>query len=344
MKKITTFGEIMLRISPQEKGERLNQSVNFRIEPGGSEANVAVALSNLGLSTEFVTKLPDNPLSEKTIQFLQQFNVDTSNIIKLGTRLGIYWTENGIGPRNSFVIYDRNNSSFSEINSQDFNWREIFRSSSWFHFSGISPSISKNVYDELINALSEITVPYSVDLNFRSKLWEWADKEPSRINNIMTKLCKNAILIGGNESDFQNIFQINLNKKLNTSLFEEIAEECFVMFPKLKYLSISNRKAISASSNIWSGHLFVKESKISNYIGIRYNLESIEDRVGTGDSFIAGIIFGLINKEQYTYQETVDFACTLAALNHSTIGDVSRFSEKEVLSVLKNKGTGRIIR
>jgi 2-dehydro-3-deoxygluconokinase len=344
IKTIATFGEIMLRISPEAKGERLTQANLFRIEPGGSESNVSIALSNLGVLTKFITKLPANPLSIKIVQFLRQFNVDTSSILIEGDKLGIYWTENGIGPRNSYVIYDRNHTPFSKIEIEDFNWGEILKDSGWFHFSGISPAISEKVYNVLKHVISSINIPYSVDLNYRSKLWEWLNNEPILINSKMEQLCKNAILIAGNESDFQNIFGIY--PKLNSveEVFDEIAEKCFERFPKLEYLSISNRKAISASINNWSGMLFVKNKGIQKYIGMEYKLESIEDRIGTGDSFVAGMIYGLINKEKYSFQEIIDFSTTLGALNHSTIGDASRFSEKEVWGVIENDGTGRIIR
>lgn len=344
MKTVATFGEVMLRLSPYSKGERITQANIFKIEPGGSESNVSIALCNLGIPSKFVTKLPKNPLTEKVIQFLSQFNVDTSSIIKQGDKLGIYWTENGIGPRNSYVIYDRTFTSFSEVEINDFNWKEILKDSKWFHFSGISPAISKKVYNVLNDAVLKIKVPYSVDINYRSKLWEWLDKDPVLIKKSMEQLCEHATLIAGNESDFQKVFSINPESKSDEKLFEEIAEECFSKFSKLNFIAISNREAISASVNNWNGFLFIKGDKQFKYSGIKYNLESIEDRVGTGDSFVAGIIYGLINYGKYSYQEIVDFASTLAALNHTTIGDTSRFSSDEVWEVVKNKGTGRIIR
>lgn len=344
MKTVATFGEVMLRISPEKKGERLSQANLFMIEPGGSESNVSIALSNLGIPTKFITKLPDNPLSDKIIQFLRQFNVDTSAIIREGDKLGVYWTENGIGPRNSNVIYDRNHTAFSEVKVDDFNWAELLKDSGWFHFSGISPAVSENVYNVLSDAVSKVNIPYSVDLNFRSKLWDWLSKDSVLINNTMENLCKRATLIAGNESDFQDIFGIQPSSKSEDSLFDEIAEKCFERFPKLEYISISNRDAISASSNIWNGFLFVKKSDSYKYVGTKYKLEPIEDRVGTGDSFVAGIIYGLINKEKYSFQEIIDFATTLAALNHTTIGDASRFSVAEIWAVIESNGSGRIIR
>ena len=234
MKSVITFGEVMLRISPKNKGERLTQSTTFKIEPGGSESNVAIAIKNLGIPTTFITKLPDNQLSDKVIQFLQQFNVDTSQILKQGEKLGIYWTENGIGPRNSSVIYDRENTTFSKVGVRDFNWKEITKDSSWFHFSGISPSISENVYNVLLDAVSSIDIPYSIDLNYRSKLWNWVERDKSLVKDLMFNLCKDATLIAGNESDFQEIFGFPQTFSSEKTLFDETAQNCFHMFPNLR--------------------------------------------------------------------------------------------------------------
>lgn len=344
MKSVITFGEVMLRISPGSQGERLSQTNTYRIEPGGSESNVSIAIKNLGIPTTFVTKLPHNQLADKAIQFLQQFNVDTSKIVKQGNKLGIYWTENGIGPRNSDVIYDRENTSFSEVKVGDFDWNEIFKHSSWFHFSGISPSISKSVYEVLLDAISDINIPYSVDLNYRSKLWKWLNNDATQVKEVMTNLCKGATLIAGNESDFQNIFGLHQTSDVEDIFFDEIAQNCFERFPKLRYISISNRKSISASSNLWNGFLFVRNDEQFRYTGLQYKLEPIVDRVGTGDSFVAGIIFGLLNRSKYSLQEIVNVASTLSALNHTTVGDASNFSLDDIFRVIKNKGTGRILR
>jgi len=293
------------------------------------------------LETKFITKLPENVLADKILQNLRQFGVDTSFIKTGGDKVGIYWTENGIGPRNSFVIYDRDNTSFSQMSIYDFNWEEIFQDTSWFHFSGISPAISENVKNVLLEAIKKADIPYSVDLNYRAKLWKWVNKDAKMISKYMKLLCERAILITGNESDFQNVLGVYSDFGDN---YTDIATKCFEQFPRLKYISISNREALSASTNIWSGFLFVKGEGINKFEGLKYNLESIMDRVGTGDSFVAGIIYGILNDEKYSHQEIIDFATTLAALNHTTIGDASGFSVDEVLKVIANKGSGRIIR
>jgi 2-dehydro-3-deoxygluconokinase len=343
--KVVTFGEIMLRISPSSIGDRINTTNTYRIEPGGSEANVAVALSSLGMDTRFLTSLPDNPLASKVINSLHQFGVDTSEIIRRKGRLGSYWTENGIGPRNSFVIYDRTDTSFSNIEADDFEWNRITSDCKWIHFSGISPAVSSGVYDLLDRMIDTIDIPYSVDLNYRSKLWDWVDKNPDQITDKMSALCRGAKLIAGNESDFQNVLQIKPTKRDQENIYDEITEIVFNKYPKVKYVAISQRGSISASTNNWSGLLYTKQNNVTKkYSSSSYLIDSVEDRVGTGDSFVAGIIYGLLSLPGESYKQVIEFAAALSALNHSTRGDFSSFSEEDVQEVLRGSGKGRIIR
>lgn len=341
---ITTFGEIMLRISPKELGERVLQSTDFEIRPGGSESNVAIALSNLGERTNFVTCLPENQLGVKIIRQLRQEGVDTKYIQQSNDRIGMYWTENGTGPRNSFVIYDRENSAFSLADYEDYPWDDILRTSEWFHFSGISPAVSQNVAKLLQQVVETIFCPYSVDLNFRNNLWQWVNRDSNEIKKIMSGLCSKATLICGNESDFQNIFGLTSSKPNEREAYIEIAQKCFGIFPNLEYIAISNRKAYSANHNDWNGFLFVKNDTAFAYEGITYKLDNIQDRVGTGDSFSAGIIYGLLHYHEMTWQKIIDFAITLGALNHTTKGDASNFCAEEVWQALKSGGSGRILR
>ena len=341
---ITTFGEIMLRISPKEVGERLLQATDFEIRPGGSESNVAIALSNLGEQTNFVTCLPENQLGIKIIRQLRQEGVDTKYIQQSADRIGMYWTENGTGPRNSFVIYDREKSAFSLTGYENYPWNDILKTTEWFHFSGISPAVSQNVALLLQKVVEEISCPYSVDLNFRNNLWKWVNRDSSEIKKIMLALCSKATLISGNESDFQNIFGLTSSKPNERDAYNEIAIKCFAIFPELEYIAISNRKAYSANHNVWNGFLFVKNDTSFAYEGITYKLDNIQDRVGTGDSFSAGIIYGLLHQNKMTWQQIIDFAVTLGALNHTTKGDASNFSAEEVLQALKSGGSGRILR
>lgn len=341
---ITTFGEIMLRISPSFADERITQAENYNIQPGGSESNVAIALSNLGETSQLITCLPDNPLAEKVIRQLKSHNVVTERIKVEGERIGIYWTETGIGPRNSYVIYDRNKSAFSLCDFKSIDWNNVLNNSKWFHFSGISAAVSENISGFLEELVNYCPCPYSVDLNYRNKLWNWVDKDSKKINSIMTNICQSATLIAGNESDFQNIFGLKSNSGTEQEAYIDIALQCFEKFNKLKYLAISNRHSVSATINNWDGYLFVKEEAQFSYKGLSYTIDNIKDRVGTGDSFVAGLIYGLLNKNKLNYQEIIDFAVTLGALNHTTKGDASFFSTDDVFNTIKTKGSGRILR
>ena len=341
---ITTFGEIMMRFSPASVSERIVTATSFEIRPGGSESNVAIALANLGEKAAFVTVLPENPISNKVIRHLKGESVDTSNIKIRGERIGTYWTENGSGPRSSYVIYDRDFSAFSKLRPEDFSWDEILNKTQWFHFSGISPAVGENVAILLTNLIKRIKIPYSVDLNFRNKLWKWVKRDKKKIKLIMSELCSNASLIAGNEFDFQDILGFNSNSSDEAEIYSDIANQCFELFSDLKYIAISNRVSHSANNNEWGGYLFVKNSEKFFYKSMVYKIDSIQDRVGTGDSFVAGVIYGLNKIDSMNWQQIINFATTLGALNHTTKGDASNFSADEVLNVIKTSGSGRIDR
>lgn len=345
---ITTFGEIMLRISPASKGERIGQALNFRIEPGGSEANVAIAVANLGLNANFVTKIPNNELSNKVISHLRQFSVDTRDIKLGGDRLGIYWTEIGIGPRSSFVLYDRDMSSFSEIELIDIDWEAVLKKSDWFHTSGISPGISQQVYSVIEKVLQinndKFHIPVSIDLNYRKKLWRWVNKDKNEIVLKMCDLCTYATLLTGNETDFKNCLNFSSNKNNDDEYYADIARLCFQNFCSLKYIAISIRKMVSISINKWTGYLFIKDDEQFIYKGIQFNIDNILDRVGAGDSFTAGIIYGFQNNDKFNFQEIINFAVTLSALKHTIFGDASRFCINDVILTMNERGRGKIIR
>lgn len=343
-KKIVTFGEIMLRLSPQSRDGQICGAREYLVEPGGSESNVAIALSHLGLNSAFVTLLPpDNPLSGRINAYLRFHSVDTSMIREKDGRLGTYWTENGIGLRNSFVVYDREFSAFSKMEFNDFPLSSLKKAASWFHVSGIVPAISKNCAQVLGKLLPRIAnIPISIDLNYRSKLWTWANKET--ITRYTTKLCCYATLIIANETDIFDSFGDKFNNLDVPGQYTKTAKAMFKRFKKLKYLAISLRKCLTASKNDWGGILFVKHKDgIKQYLGSKFSLANIVDRVGAGDAFAAGIIQGL-NTQGRNYQNTIDFAVTLSALKHYVRGDCSTISKKDVSHAMETKGSGKIIR
>ncbi len=336
--KIVTFGEVLLRICPSDPGVRLDVPSKYNLSPAGSEANVAVALANLNLPVEFITSLPDDALGQMIIKEIRKHGVNVNNVIFQPGRTGLFFQERGFGVRPSFVIYDRENSTFSKTQMGNFNWHSIWQGIGWFHVSGIVPAVSKQsclCLKQIIQKMPKRNI-FSVDLNYRQKLWGWIKGNKNKISRIMTEICKKADLICANETDLYEVF--GYDKKMD---FHATAKEIFSYFPRLKYLAISIRQSESATNNVWSGKLFIRDK--SCFVSREYKLDSIVDRVGTGDAFTAGIIYGIINFSQ-NQQKIVDFAVALSALNHSTFGDFSSFTKQDVDNVLSSGGSGRIIR
>lgn len=346
-KKIFTFGEIMLRISPEDSGERISQAVDFRIEAGGSECNVAVALSRLGEAAAFITLLPENNiLSDKIISFLHYHGVDLRYIARKAGRVGVYWTEIGVGPRHYQVLYDREGTAFNQIKITDLDLSEIKKEADWLHISGVTPAISEKTCAASLSLVEKMTdIPLSIDLNFRRKLWQWVrEAKNSNIKKIMKKLCRKAKVIMANETDIQNIFGLPIPAEWkDVKRHMKTIKDYLNNFPMAEYLSISIRESISASENNWGGLLFVKNSgQIKVYSGPSVRIASIVDRVGTGDAFAAGIIYAIVNG--YSPQKIIDFAVGLGALKHTIRGDASLFNASEVEHLLNTKGSGKIVR
>ncbi len=338
--EVVTFGEIMIRLTPSGRYQKLCVNGIYDLSIGGSEANVAVALSGLGIKTKFITKLPNNELGREVIAELKKMDVDTSEVAFGEGRMGLYFTEIGTGQRASKVLYDRQFSTFAFAKPEDFDWDRILKKCKWFHSSGIVQSISQNAKDLLLMALKKkkSNTMFSVDLNFRSKLWNWLKNDRTKINKIMEKICYYASVIFKNESEISNVFGFK-----NIDIYKS-SEKMFYKFPSLKVLAISNRNPISASNNIWSGKLFVKENNSIKYFKSKtYNIDCIKDRIGSGDAFAAGVIFGLL-KYGKDYQKIIEFATAISALKHTVFGDFVRFSESDVLHVIETNGTANIIR
>lgn len=335
----------MLRITPSVDGEKLVQASQYTVEPGGSESNVAISLSQLGNCCEFVTKLPRNALSDMILRTLHGYSVGTSHIAFGGDRVGTYWTENGQGPRAAEVLYDRTGSSFSEIVSSDIDWKAVFRNASWFHTSGISAAVSENARKQVTSALDAVgpQVNISIDLNYRSKLWGRAGKKKLAVSAIMEHICSKAVLLLGNETDFDDALGITIDNSVTQDYYDAVAVQCFKRFTRLAFLAVSLRESVSASENNWSGMLYVKQKKdFLRYQGPEFRITDIVDRIGTGDSFAAGIIHGLVHHKN-DHQRTIDFAVALSALNHTTRGDASQFHITDVEHLLRNR-SGRVIR
>lgn len=328
------FGEVMLRVVPYWKGERLLDANLLRATSGGSEINVAVALAALGeKKVGFLSALPDNSLGSIVKNDIRARNVRYIGLDSSSEKMGTYWVELGHGARPSAVIYDRDGSSFDQIKKDRIRGTDL--RCDWFHSSGITLGISKRTNEALFRCLELLPgeAKVSFDLNYRNKLWQWAT--PAQMRKYYKKAVSRAILIGGNESDYRDCLGQD---------YPGIARRLFSENERLKFIAVSLRGSYSATRNSWSGMLLVKtEKSFDTYAGRKVMLDAIVDRLGTGDSFLAGIIFGL-NSFKKDYQKTLDFAIMLSALNHTTFGDFSTFSEKEVSDALRASGSGRIIR
>lgn len=345
MKKIITFGEIMLRLAPRGY-ERFLQSPSFEATFGGAEANVAVCLSNYGMDAAFVTKVPQNPIGAAAIAELKKFGVDTSFCAEGGERLGIYYLEKGAGPRPSLCVYDRKGSSISEAGLADFDWPTILKGAAAFHFTGITPALSKNcacLCLQAVQAARKLGVMVSCDLNFRKKLWT-----KSQAKKAMTDLCKYVDVCILNEEDASDVFGIRAARsnitegKLDAQGYKDVARQLFERFA-FKAVAISQRESYSASDNGWSGLYFERGTKDEPkmFASKKYELRLV-DRVGGGDAFAAGIIYGLLNK--MSAQETIEFAAASGALQQTIEGDFSRASVAEVQRLAAGDGSGRISR
>jgi 2-dehydro-3-deoxygluconokinase len=341
--KIITFGEIMMRLSPPDY-KRFSQAHSFDVLYGGSESNVAASLVNYGLRTEFVTRLPANDLGEVCLRYLKQNEIGTQYIIRGGERLGIFFIEMGAVQRASKVIYDRNNSSFSTIMPEMIDWKDVFSDANWFHFSGITPSVSSGtaaVCLEAARTAKEMGLTVSCDINYRAKLWKWG-KNPCEI---MSELIQYADVIIGNEEDAEKVFGIKApdtnvttgDVEHNKYLF--VCESLEKRFPNLKTIAITLRSSFSASHNSWSGILW---DKGIFYIGPRYEITPIVDRVGSGDSFAGGLIFGLLTYDNP--QTALNFALAASCLKHTIFGDVNLVSRAEIEKLMQGDGSGRVSR
>lgn len=346
MKRVVTFGEIMLRLAPQD-GTRLLQFPSLQATFGGAEANVAVSLANFGMNAAFVSKVPDNPIGDAALSQLKGFGVDSSFVLKEGERLGVYYMEKGAGPRPSLCVYDRKNSAVSQAKPSDFDWPAILRGAAAFHFTGITPALSKNCAAlclEAVKAAKKAGILVSCDLNFRKKLWTRAQAKKT-----MTELCKHVDLLILNEEDADSVFGIKAKAssvqdgKLSAEGYKKVAQELFERF-NLKAVAISQRESYSASDNGWSGLYFERGGKAGEpkmFASKKYNLR-IVDRVGGGDAFAAGIIYGVLNK--MPAQKTVDFAAAAGALQQTIEGDFSRVSVAEVERLAGGDSSGRVLR
>lgn len=347
MKKVVTFGELMLRLMP-EGHSRFVQVNNFNAEFGGAEANVAVSLANFGLDSYFVTKLPQNQIGQSALNSLRRFGVNTQFVARGGDRLGIYFLEKGASQRGSLCIYDRKGSAFAESSACDYDWNKIFENAKWFHITGVTPALSEHTAEitlEACRAASKLGLTVSCDLNYRSKLWS-----KQQANEFMTKLAPFVDVCIANEEDALNVFGIKTQKTnvdsgiIDKNAFIKTAQELSKRYG-FKKVAITLRQSINADFNKWSALLYDgKEAFFSK----EYSIQIVE-RVGAGDAFAGALIYGLIKQAEKDpdFKDTksvVEFASAASCLKHTIEGDFNQVSVKEVLKLVNSDGTGRVSR
>jgi len=343
MAKIVTFGEIMLRLATPNY-QRFTQAAAFEATYGGGEANVAVSLSNYGLSTSFITRLPNNDLGNACSMSLKKFGVDTQNINFGGNRIGIYYLETGAVNRPSKVIYDREYSAFSEVTPETFNWDEIFKDTEWFHWTGITPAVSESAAATCLAACKAAKakgIKISCDINYRAKLWNWGKKA----QEVMPELVSYCDIILGNEEDAEKVFGIkpphtDVDKGIvDAQAFQYVCKEMMTLFPAAQKVIITLRGSINANHNTWTGVLFDGKTLFQ---APTYNITHIVDRVGGGDSFMGGLIYGLLSYD--SDQQALNFAVAASCLKHTISGDFNLVSVAEVEALMKGDGSGRVQR
>lgn len=345
MKKIVTFGEIMLRLTPAGM-KRFSQASEFDVVYGGGESNVAVSLANYGLPVEFVSRIPQNDIGECALMEMRKRNVGTSHVVRGGARLGIYFLEMGAVSRGSKVVYDRAHSGMDSIRAGMIEWEEVFRDTRWFHWTGITPALSQGAADaclEAIQVANKMGVTVSTDLNYRKNLWNYG-KHP---NEIMPALVEGCDIILGNEEDAEKHFglhpahvDVTQGDTVDAQAYLSVLQQLKEMFPRAQKVITTLRGSINASHNSWSGVLYDGHRL---YQAPTYQITHIVDRVGGGDSFMGGLIYGILTWPQDD-QKALNFAVAASCLKHTIYGDANLVTVDEVLKLMSGDASGRVSR
>ena len=342
MARIITFGEIMLRLKSPAL-ERFFQSPSLEATFGGGEANVAVSLANYGMDAAFVTALPNNAIGEACRRDVRSFGVDVSNIKMTDGRMGIYFLETGSNQRPSKVVYDRADSAIAIAPIDLFDWEKIFEGADWFHISGIAPAISASAAELSLaacKAAKKCGVKVSCDLNYRKNLWKYGKEA----KEVMSEIAKYIDVAIANEEDFQKSLGITADSdvesgSLDRNVYEGIAKKAMALYPNLERVAITLRESKSADRNDWAACIYDGKEF---YVSRKYEITDIVDRVGGGDSFSGGLIYGLLTFEKQS--DALEFAVAASCLKHTISGDYNRATVAEVTSLMKGSGSGRVER
>jgi len=341
--KVATMGEIMLRLSTPGFS-RFVQAQEFDVNYGGGEANVAVALSNYGFESYFISKLPKHEIGQAAVNSMRKFGVKPDYIVRGGDRVGIYFLETGASQRASKVIYDRAGASVTTLSKEELDWNKIFKDVKWFHWTGITPALGETVQQSLIaacEAAKKNGATISADLNFRAKLWS-----PEKAQSVMIPLMKYVDVCIANEEDAEKSLGFKAGKtnvdsgELDENGYFQMAKSLKEQF-NFKAVAITLRESFSASNNGWSALLIDDKDCKAPYRSKRYNIQ-IVDRVGGGDSFASGLIYGLLKKDNS--KDALEFAIAASCLKHTIPGDFNLVSIDEVDKLAKGSGSGRVER
>ncbi len=342
--KIVTFGEIMLRLATPHY-LRFGQTDNLVVTFGGGEANVAVSLANYGIPVDFVTRLPKNDIGRVCMMDLRKHGVGTNNIVWGGERLGIYFVETGAVSRGSKVVYDRAHSAVSEIEPGMIDWEKVFDGAKWFHWTGITPAISQNAADvclEAIKKANELGVTVSCDLNYRKNLWKYGKSA----GEVMPDLVAGTDIILGNEEDAEKVLGIKpegvdvTGGHVEGAAYESVSKQIMERFPRCKKVITTLRGSVNANHNTWSGVLWDGKKLFE---APTYQITHIVDRVGGGDSFMGGLIYGLLTYEGND-QKALNFAVAASCLKHTIYGDFNQVTVDEVEKLMAGDASGRVAR
>ncbi len=326
---------------------RFGQARSFDATFGGGEANVAVSLANYGLDAHFITRLPDNDIAKACIKDLRSYGVDTSGIVFGGDRVGIYFLETGAVARPSKVVYDRANSSIATVRPGMIDWNKVFEGADWFHWTGITPALSQGAADvclEAVRAANALGVTVSCDLNYRKNLWKYG----KQAGEVMPALVEGCDIILGNEEDADKVFGIKpegfdvtaTGGAIDQGRFRSVGEQLMKRFPRAKKVIITLRGSINANHNTWGGVLWDGRTL---YESPRYDITHIVDRVGGGDSFMGGLIYGLLTWPGDD-QRALNFAVAASCLKHTVFGDYNQVTVAEVENLMKGDASGRVSR
>ncbi len=343
-KKVITFGEIMLRLATPGY-LRFNQTDNLTATFGGGEANVAVSLANYGIPVDFVTRLPINDIARSCIMDLKKYGVNTEQIVFGGDRVGIYFLETGAVSRGSKVVYDRAHSAISEIESGMIDWDKVFDGAEWFHWTGITPAISQGAADvclEAIKKANEKGIIVSCDLNYRKNLWNYG----KTAGEVMPELVAGTDVILGNEEDAEKVLGVKpegvdvTGGHVDGAAYESVSKQIMEQFPRCKKVITTLRGSVNANHNSWEGVLWNGDKLFESP---QYQITHIVDRVGGGDSFMGGLIYGLLTYPEDD-QKALNFAVAASCLKHTVYGDYNQVTVDEVEKLMSGDASGRVAR